>query len=174
MRKQKTKPVISEDSHYSFRVSEKSQAYYNKLYTLPKDNSTETIIQWLYDRGLVQNYIKKLEYETIDDETVQDIIQEVWLYLIEKKDKLKELYDTQGITGLTAYVSGVIARQVHSNTSQIYKKYKRDYKRLIRLSDKCWNDYYNTGKMMMTHTELLTSETEDDILKRNIENNLYE
>ena len=178
MRKYKTKPVISEDSHYSFRVSDKSQAYYNKLYTLPKDNSTETIIQWLYDRGLVQNYIKKLEYETIDEETIQDIIQEVWLYLIEKKDKLKELYDTQGITGLTAYVSGVIARQVHSNTSQIYKKYKRDYKRLIHLSDQCWNDYYNTGKMMETHEEYLTSENEIDITNKYIELNqtdkLYE
>jgi len=32
------------------------------------------------------------------------------MFLIEKKDKLKEIYDAQGITGLTAYVSGVIAR----------------------------------------------------------------
>ena len=90
------------------------------------------------------------------------------------KDKLKQLYDTQGITGLTAYVSGIIARQVHSNTSQIYKKYKRDYKRLIHLSDQCWDDYYNTGKMIDTNTDYLASETEDDIAKRNIENNIYD
>ena len=37
---------------------------------------------------------------------------------------LKNLYDTQGITGLTATVAGIVHRQIHSNTSQIYKKYK--------------------------------------------------
>lgn len=170
----KLKPTLTEDSHYNFRVPKGSQDYYNKLFTPPSDNDADTILNWLYNRGLVQNYIKKLEYETIDDETIQDMIQEVWLYLIEKKDKLKELYDNQGITGLTAYVSGIIARQVHSNTSQIYKKYKRDYKRLIHLSDQCWNDYYNTGEMIDTNTDYLTSETDDDILKRNIENNIYD
>lgn len=178
MRKQKTKPVLTEDSHYNFRVPKGSQDYYNKLFTPPSDNDADTILNWLYNRGLVQNYIKKLEYETIDDETIQDIIQEVWLYLIEKKDKLKELYDNQGITGLTAYVSGIIARQVHSNTSQIYKKYKRDYKRLIHLSDQCWDDYYNTGKMMETREEYLTSESEIDLANKYIESNqidkLYE
>ena len=122
----KPKIELNQESHFSFRVNEKSREYYKKLWTPPTNNDPDTILQWLYERGLVQNYIKKLEYKTIDTETVDDEIQEVWLYLVEKKDKLKELYDTQGITGLTAYVSGVIARQIHSNTSQIYKKYKQD------------------------------------------------
>lgn len=177
--KKPTKPrklnqVIDSEQQFNCRIQEHSRKYYKKLWTPPTDTSEDGIIQWLYNRGLVQNYIKKLEYETIDQETVQDEIQEVWLYLIEKKSKLKELYDMQGITGLTAYVSGIIARQVHSNTSTIYNKYKANYKRFKLLSDKCWQDYFTTGKMMMTHTELLTSETDDDILKRNIENDLYE
>lgn len=168
---------LNNESHFSFRVSDKQQAYLKKLWTPPKDNSVETIIQWLYDRGLVQNYIKRLEYETIDEETIKDIIQEVWLMLLEKQDKLKDLYDTQGITGLTAYVSGIIARQVHSNTSIIYNKYKRDYKRFVHLSEQCWEDYYNTGEMMQTRTEYMTSETETDIMNKYIETNnnrLYE
>lgn len=169
---------LNNESHFSFRVPDKQKAYLKKLWTPPMDNSADTIVQWLYDRGLVQNYIKKLEYETIDEDTVQDITQEVWLMLLEKKDKLKELYDTQGITGLTAYVSGMIARQVHSNTSTIYNKYKRDYKRFIHLSDQCWDDYYNTGKMMPTNTNYLTSETDDDLVNKYIETNqndkLYE
>lgn len=170
----KPKLTLNNESHFSFRVPEHQRTYLKKLYTPPVDNKKETILQWLYDRGLVQNYIRKLEYETIDEETIQDEIQEVWLLLLEKQDKLKELYDNQGITGLTAYVSGVIARQVHSSTSALYKKYKKDYKVLIHLSDQCWNDYYNTGEMMETREEYLTSETEDDITKRNIENNIYD
>lgn len=170
----KPKIELNQESHYSFRVNEKSKEYYKKLWTPPTNNDPDTILQWLYERGLVQNYIKKLEYKTIDTETVDDEIQEVWLYLVEKKDKLKELYDTQGITGLTAYVSGVIARQIHSNTSQIYKKYKQDYKTFVHISDQTWNVFDNTGEMINTETDYLTTETETDIIKKNIENNIYE
>ena len=163
---------LNNETHFSFRVPEKQRQYLKRLWTPPKDNNADTIVQWLYDRGLVQNYIKRLEYETIDQDTIDDEIQEVWMYLCEKKDKLKELYDTQGITGLTAYVSGVIARQIHSNTSQIYNKYKRNYKRFVHLSDQCWSDYYNTGIMMPTNTDYMTSLTDDDVIKHNIENDI--
>ena len=162
---------INSETHFSFRVKDVTREYYKKLWTPPENNDADTILNWLYNRGLVQNYIRKLEYETIDEDTIQDIIQEVWLFLIEKKDKLKELYDTQGITGLTAYVSGIIARQVHSNTSTIYNKYKRDYKRFIHVSEQTWLDFDNTGKMIDTNTDYLTSETDDDIIKKDIENN---
>ena len=165
---------LNTESHFSRRVPKRQRQYLKKLWTPPESNDADSILNWLYNRGLVQNYIRKLEYETIDEETIQDIIQEVWLYLVEKKDKLKELYDTQGITGLTAYVSGIIARQVHSNTSLIYKKYKRDFKTFVHLSDQCWDDYNKTGVMLQTYTDYMTSETEFDIIKKNIENNDYE
>lgn len=169
---------LNSDSHVSFRYTDVNKEYYKKLWTKPENNDPDTILNWLYNRGLVQNYIRKLEYDTIDEETLLDEIQEVWLYLIEKKDKLKELYDTQGITGLTAYVSGIIARQVHSSTSLVYNKYKRDYKRFIHLSDQCWDDYYNTGKMLETREEYLTTENELDLANKYIESNqtdkLYE
>lgn len=170
----KLNQVIDSEQQFHYKVSENSRQYYKKLFTPPSDTSEDGIIKWLYNRGLVQNYIRKLEYETIDEETVQDEIQEIWLMLIEKKAYLKQLYDTQGITGLTAVVSGIIHRQVHSNTSTIYNKYKASYKRLIHLSDQCWADYYNTGKMIDTNTDYLTSETDDDKMKQNIENGIYE
>lgn len=154
-------------------LPERQTKYYKKLYTPPENNDPDTILNWLYNRGLVQNYIKKLEYATIDEDTIQDEIQEVWMYLIEKKDKLKELYDAQGITGLTAYVSGVIARQIHSNTSLIYKKYKADYKKMIHISDKTWEVFDVTGEMIQTNTDYLMEETEDDLLNKYIyQNNL--
>lgn len=162
---------LNNEAHFSFRVPERQRQYLKKLWTPPVNNDADTIMQWLYDRGLVQNYIRKLEYDTIDEETIKDEIQEVWLYILEKKDKMKELYDTQGITGLTAYVSGIISRTVHSNSSLLYKKYKKDYKTIVHLSDKAWEVFDTTGEMIPTNTDYLTSETEDDIIKQNIENN---
>ena len=155
-------------------LPERQTKYYKKLYTPPENNDPDTILNWLYNRGLVQNYIKKLEYATIDEDTIQDEIQEVWMYLIEKKDKLKELYDAQGITGLTAYVSGIIARQIHSNTSLIYKKYKADYKKIVHVSDKTWEVYDVTGEMIPTNTDYLMEETDVDLLNKYIEQNNFD
>ena len=162
---------LNTESHFSQRVPKKQREYLKKLWTPPENNDADTILNWLYNRGLVQNYVRKLEYETIDEDTIQDEIQEVWLYLIEKKDKLKELYDTQGITGLTAYVSGIIARQVHSNSSQIYNKYKKGFKIFKHISDKTWEVFDNTGEMISTNYDYLTEETLEDTIIKNIYNN---
>lgn len=162
---------LNTESHFSQRVPKRQREYLKKLWTPPENNDADTILNWLYNRGLVQNYVRKLEYETIDEDTVQDIIQEVWLYLIEKKDKLKELYDTQGITGLTAYVSGIIARQVHSNSSQIYNKYKKGFKLFKHISEKAWEVFDNTGEMIPTNYNYLTEETLEDTIIKNIYNN---
>ena len=87
---------------------------------------------------------------------------------------MKELYDTQGITGLTAYVSGIIARTIHSNTSLVYKKYKKDFKTVVHISDKAWDVYATTGIMIPTMTDYLSSETADDVLRSKIENDIYD
>lgn len=162
---------LNTESHFSRRVPKRQREYLKKLWTPPENNDADTILNWLYNRGLVQNYIKKLEYETIDEETIQDEIQEVWLMLIEKKDYLKLLYDTQGITGLTATVAGIVHRQVHSNTSKIYNKYKKGFKIFKHISDKAWEVYDNTGEMIPTNYDFLTEETLEDIMIKNIYNN---
>lgn len=151
-----------------------NEEYYKRLMTKPDSNDPDVLLNWLYNRGLVQNYIKKLEGTSVDPETLQDEIQEVWLFLIEKKDKLKEIYDAQGITGLTAYVSGVIARQIHSNSSVVYKKYKAIKKKLIHISNESWDVFDETGKMQDYNDAYSSTENEDDIAKKNIENNINE
>lgn len=162
---------LNTESHFSQRVPKKQREYLKKLWTPPENNDADTILNWLYNRGLVQNYVRKLEYETIDEDTIQDEIQEVWLMLIEKKDYLKLLYDTQGITGLTATVAGIVHRQVHSNTSQIYNKYKKGFKIFKHISDKTWEVFDNTGEMIPTNYNYLTEETLEDIMIKNIYNN---
>lgn len=159
---------LNTESHFSQRVPKRQRQYLKKLWTPPESNDADSILNWLYNRGLVQNYIKKLEYETIDEETIQDEIQEVWLMLIEKKEYLKLLYDTQGITGLTATVAGIVHRQVHSNSSQIYNKYKKGFKVFKRISDKAWEVFDNTGEMIPTNYSYLAEETEEDIIIKNL------
>lgn len=168
------KITLNTDSHFSFRVPDKQREYLRKLWTPPTDTSADGIMLWLYNRGLIQNYVRKLEYDDVDSETIEDMIQEIWLMVLEKKDYFKKLYDEQGITGLTAYVSGMIARQVHSNTSTIYNKYKRDHKRFVHVSEQTWWDFYNTGKMLQFLDDYCTTETDDEIIKRNIENGIYD
>lgn len=161
---------LNTESHFSQKVSKRQREYLKKLWTPPENNDPDTILNWLYNRGLVQNYVRKLEYETIDEDTILDEIQDVWVYLIEKKDKLKELYDTQGITGLTAYVSGIIARQVHSNSSPIYNKYKKGFKIFKHISDKTWEVYDKTGEMVPTNYDYLVEETFEDLFMKNLYN----
>lgn len=91
--------------------------------------------------------------------------------LIEKKEYLKLLYDTQGITGLTATVAGIIHRQVHSNSSQIYNKYKKGFKIFKRISDSAWEVFDNTGEMIPTNYNYLTEENYTDLIIKHIENN---
>ena len=160
---------LNTESHFSFRVPKRQREYLKKLWTPPESNDPDSILNWLYNRGLVQNYIKKLEYENIDEETIQDEIQEIWLLLTEKKDYLKLLYDTQGITGLTATVAGIIHRQIHSNSSQIYNKYKKRFKIFKRISDKAWDIFDITGEMIPTNTIYLAEEDNQDKAIRYIE-----
>ena len=59
---------LNTESHFSFRVPKRQREYLKKLWTPPENNDADTILNWLYNRGLVQNHIKKLEYESIDED----------------------------------------------------------------------------------------------------------
>lgn len=156
-------------------TTEHNTKLYNISHMKPKSNSREDILQYLWDIGLVNNYIKKLEYETIDEETLQDIIQEIWLMICElPEEKITSLYKNQGKTGLTAYMSGVIYRQIHSKTSPIYKKYKAQFKQMVHISSLSWDVFDETGVMMPSIDNYSSTETEQDLIIKHIENNNLE
>lgn len=138
----------------------------------PKSGSRDDLLQLLWDKGLVNNYIKKLEYVTIDNDTIEDIIQEVWLIICEiPPEKIEQLYATQGITGLTAFISGVIYRQIHSNSSSVYWKFKHGYKTFVHISDKAWEVFDETNIMIRTDEKISTTETDIEKTIRKIEGN---
>ena len=147
------------------------------LQSRPKSSKRDDIIEWLQQIGLVDNYIKKLEYGDIDEETLQDIIQEIWLYICEiDQSKWDNLY-YQGATSIKAYISGLIYRHIHSNSSLIYYKYKRPYLMFKRLSDESWDVFDESGVMQASNEDYLVKENDIDKIKRKIEmndNNIYE
>lgn len=143
------------------------------LQTRPKSSNRNDIIEWLMFTGLVDNYIKKLEYADVDSETLQDMIQEVWLFICEiEQTKWDQLY-YQGATAIKAYISGLIYRHIHSNTSLIYKKYKKPYLYFKRISDDAWDVFDETNTMQPHNDDYITKENDLDIIKRQIEMNQY-
>lgn len=148
--------------------------YIAMLNSKPKSSDRNDILNWLYNTGLVKNYIKRLEYKDIDEETLNDEIQEVWLMICEiPQDKWDNLF-IQGTTPIKAFISGLIFRQIHSNSSPVYNKLKKQYTIEKHLSEKCWDVYDETGEMMQTNDSLLLKETTDDLIYSYIENNQTE
>ena len=89
------------------------------------------------------------------DEEYQEYIQEIWLQICEiQEDKLIDLYTENK---LKAYISGLIHRNVKSNTSPAYTHIRKQNNKYIRKSDDDWEKYSDTN----------------DISYLNMENKLY-
>lgn len=77
------------------------------------------------------------------DEEYQEYIQEIWLQICEiKEDKLIDLYTENK---LKAYISGLIHRNVKSNTSPAYTHIRKQNNKYIRKSDDDWEKYSDTN-----------------------------
>lgn len=77
------------------------------------------------------------------DEEYQEYIQEIWLQICEiQEDKLIDLYTENK---LKAYVSGLIHRNVKSNTSPAYTHIRKQNNKYIRKSDDDWEKYSDTN-----------------------------
>lgn len=77
------------------------------------------------------------------DEEYQEYIQEIWLQICEiQEDKLIDLYKENK---LKAYVSGLIHRNVKSNTSPAYTHIRKQNNKYIRKSDDDWEKYSDTN-----------------------------
>ena len=77
------------------------------------------------------------------DEEYQEYIQEIWLQICEiQEDKLIDLYTENK---LKAYISGLIHRNVKSNTSPAYTHIRKQNNKYIRKSDDDWEKYSDTN-----------------------------
>ena len=124
--------------------NDRNKYYSKKVLTnqIPlRDGKRETILQWLYDINIVNWYVTYLLNRHLDDEDVEDKIQEIWTMLCEKKqEEWDKLYE-QGYYAVSAYVSGLIHRQIRSDTSKIYRKYNKYRENVITKDEAFWMNY---------------------------------
>ena len=91
-----------------------------------EDKSPNQIIEELIGTKFVPNYLKKrhgVHYYS------EDMTQDIYLSLLSKPEKLKELYSQGGINKVRAYTSGLIQRFL-SPLGQGGQKYIRHYNNL--------------------------------------------
>lgn len=133
-----------------------------------KSGKKEDIIDYIIYTELIPNYVRKLEYWNNND--IDDMIQDIYLYLLEMpQDKWDKLYE-QGKTAVMAYVSGVVYRSIHSANSPIYKKYKKKLKYEVKISEQAWNVFDETGVMLPFDESIIQTENKNDIIWRKLEN----
>ena len=114
-------------------------------YSLPKSPDKKDIIEWLIKSHFVENYIIKL-CSNNDVDIVDDVIQEIYLMLCEIPQERWDEITYQGYGAIKAYTSGLICRQVVSNTSIIYNKFKKCKKIEYKVSPDVWKIYDKTNK----------------------------
>lgn len=106
--------------------------YYNNFYDkkvayLQPLNSSDRdeVVKWLYDSHLIEWWITRLSRATLDNDDVADKVQDIYeMVLSVPQEKWDSLYD-DGACLISAYVVGLIKRQLISDKSYIYKKYNK-------------------------------------------------
>ena len=110
--------------------------------------SRDSILDELVKSGFIEWYTLQLMSKTSGfivqtDEEYQEYIQEIWLQICEiQEDKLIDLYNENK---LKAYISGLIHRNVKSNTSPAYTHIRKQNNKYIRKSDDDWEKYSDTN-----------------------------
>ena len=115
---------------------------------LLKYMNKEKILNELVNSCFIEWYTLQLMSKTSGfilqtDEEYQEYIQEIWLQICEiQEDKLIDLYTENK---LKAYISGLIHRNVKSNTSPAYTHIRKQNNKYIRKSDDDWEKYSDTN-----------------------------
>ena len=92
-------------------------------FTYPKSSKRDDIIDWIIKTQFVDYYTIQLIGN--DDPSVDDVIQDIYVEILEKSQEDWDKITSQGFAVIRAYLSGMIYRQVKSSHSQSYYKYRR-------------------------------------------------
>lgn len=91
---------------------------YSIIDEISKDKLVEEIVYNIGDRG---------------DEDLKDLIQDIYINLLEKEDSLIEtLYNTNQ---LKFYIVKMVVNNIHSKNSPYYTKYKKDKINKVKIEE---------------------------------------
>ena len=121
--------------------------YYDKLVKtqeIPlKDGNRDTIMQWIYDIHIVEWYVTFLMKKTMENETVKDYIQEMWIEIGEVPQcRWDELFE-QGYLAVASFVTGIIHQQIVSKNSHLYAKYGKYNKFITTEPEEFWDKIFD-------------------------------
>lgn len=123
--------------------------YSNRYYPYPvmttqiplNDGKRDTILQWIYDIHIVEWYVTFLLQRYLDYDDVEDKCQEIHRMLAEKKQEDWDKLYEQGYYAVSAYVAGLIHKQIRSVSSFLYKNYERYKEIMTRQDEDFWTNY---------------------------------
>lgn len=114
----------------------------------------DEVLNYLISTHLVENYIKKIALSS-DLEQFDDVCQEIWLQICEIPENKWVNLISQGsekdkYTKCRAYITGLIYRNIRSNSSKLFHKLKKHKQFELLKDDLVWDKYRNEIPDIMT------------------------
>jgi len=94
---------------------------------------------------------KTMCYGLTQNETdIEEAVQELFVYFLERPELVKKVYDKDGLEGITKYGAVVLKRALTSNRSVFYYKYKKYYTHIDDYATSTTYDVTETGEVVPT------------------------
>lgn len=106
---------------------------------VPLEFTRENVMKWLAESGWIEGLV--IKYLGDQFPYLDDYIQEIYLLIFDKIDKLIEVYETRGILAFCGYVKMIVFTNCFAEGSAVYKKV-RYFNRNFTVS--CDTEVWNT------------------------------
>jgi hypothetical protein len=84
---------------------------------------------------------------TPNETDINNAVQELFVYFLERPELVKKIYDKDGLDGITRYGAVVLRRALTSVRSPFYYKYKKYYTHIDKFSSNVTYDVIETGEV---------------------------
>jgi DNA-directed RNA polymerase specialized sigma24 family protein len=81
---------------------------------------------------------------------IDNAVQELFIYFLERPELVKKIYDKDGLDGITRYGAVVLRRALTSVRSPFYYQYKKYYTHLDSFTSSVTYDVVETGEVIPT------------------------
>ena len=87
---------------------------------------------------------------TKNKEDINNAVQELFIYFLERPELVKKIYDKDGLDGITRYGAVVLRRALTSTRSPFYYQYKKYYTHIDSFTSNVTYDVIETGEVIPT------------------------
>ena len=84
---------------------------------------------------------------TKNKEDIDNAVQELFIYFLERPELVKKIYDKDGLDGITRYGAVVLRRALTSTRSPFYYQYKKYYTHIDSFTSNVTYDVIETGEV---------------------------